>query len=743
MANKRISALTEELTPATSDVVPIDGATTRKTTIVNLVDAARPFATQLEAETGTGTTQTMNPLTTKQSIASEVGVTVQAHDDDLDAIAALAKTDGNFIVADGSAWTVESGATARTSLGLAIGTNVQAFSANLDEYAAVNPTAAGLALLDDADASAQRTTLGLAIGTNVQAYSANLDEYAAVNPTAAGLALLDDADAAAQRTTLGLGTAATTAATDYATAAQGTLADSAIQPLDPELVPSGGTTGQVLAKTSNTDFDTEWIAAGAGDMLKADNLSGLANTATARTNLGLGTAAVKNTGTSGDAVPLLNAANRFSNTTTIFGSATGTTATVIDGGAGNFRTINFWSGGVNRWVFGVDSTAETGGNAGSNFTLIAYSDAGVGLDSYFSINRSTGLVTLSAGAVIGNASSDPVILKGTTVNSFSSALLDNADQAAWRTDLGLTIGDASGNLKALNADGAFTFATTATSTNVAGVNAGTWKTAHRFDSTDTATLAGNRTTMAILRGYTGSGENGPTRSDTALHLEAEQDNWLTTSVLGESDTLRVFNRKGVNGDMAGMLINVSKVESASYGSLAWEAASNWVQATTGTTLRLMRTNSGHQGPSTDLRGGGVGFNATAMTGDHNIAFAAFEDYTDTGQWKYPFLGADGYLNGDEYFYVTGPAHASGKGKLYTSGIAHIAATVAAPAGGGATGMIAIGNLATFGIYFGTGAPTVSAAKGSLYLRRDGTTTNNRSYINTDGGTTWTALTTAA
>jgi len=43
------------------------------------------------------------------------------------------------------------------------------------------------------------------IGVSIQPYSANLTEYAAVNPTTAGLALLDDVDAAAQRTTLGLG----------------------------------------------------------------------------------------------------------------------------------------------------------------------------------------------------------------------------------------------------------------------------------------------------------------------------------------------------------------------------------------------------------------------------------------------------------------------------------------------------------------------------------------------------------
>lgn len=77
-----------------------------------------------------------------------------------------------------------------------------------------------------------------------QPASANLTEYAAVNPTAAGLALLDDATAGAQRTTLGLGdsatkntgtTAGTVAAGDHAHAAGDVGAEPAI---------SAGTTAQ-------------------------------------------------------------------------------------------------------------------------------------------------------------------------------------------------------------------------------------------------------------------------------------------------------------------------------------------------------------------------------------------------------------------------------------------------------------------------------------------------------------------
>lgn len=47
------------------------------------------------------------------------------------------------------------------------------------------------------------------------------------------------------------------------------------------------------------------------------------------------------------------------------------------------------------------------------------------------------------------------------------------------------------------------------------------------------------------------------------------------------------------------------------------------------------------------------------------------------------------------------------------------------------------------ILTGTGAPTLTAPQGTLYLRLDGSSTSTRAYINTTGSTTWTNITTAA
>jgi hypothetical protein len=66
----------------------------------------------------------------------------------------------------------------------------------------------------------------------------------------------------------------------------------------------------------------------------------------------------------------------------------------------------------------------------------------------------------------------------------------------------------------------------------------------------------------------------------------------------------------------------------------------------------------------------------------------------------------------------------------------------APAAGG-TFFFGASSTAGLGFYFGTGDPTISAGKGSIYSRTDATTTTTRLWVNTDGGTTWTNTTTAA
>ncbi len=148
---------------------------------------------------------------------------------------------GSLGIADGGTNATSAG-DARTNLGLAIGSDVQAHGNILDDLSGLTQaankgiffdtgnsaatfslTAAGRALLDDADASAQRTTLGVAIGSDVQAFDAELAAIAGLTSaanklpyftgsgtadladlTAFARTLLDDANASTARTTLGL-----------------------------------------------------------------------------------------------------------------------------------------------------------------------------------------------------------------------------------------------------------------------------------------------------------------------------------------------------------------------------------------------------------------------------------------------------------------------------------------------------------------------------------------------------------
>jgi hypothetical protein len=166
-------------------------------------------------------------------------------------------------------------ATARATLGLGTAATTAATAyataAQGTKADAALPAASvsvfGGTLIDDVDAAAARTTLGLgtAATTAATAYATAAQGTLATNAlpaasvSAFGLTLVDDASASAARTTLGLGTAATTAATDYATAAQGTLATNA-------LPAASYTAADVLTKIKTVD--------GAGSGLDADLLDG-------------------------------------------------------------------------------------------------------------------------------------------------------------------------------------------------------------------------------------------------------------------------------------------------------------------------------------------------------------------------------------------------------------------------------------------------------------------------------------
>jgi hypothetical protein len=79
----------------------------------------------------------------------------------------------------------------------------------------------------------------------------------------------------------------------------------------------------------------------------------------------------------------------------------------------------------------------------------------------------------------------------------------------------------------------------------------------------------------------------------------------------------------------------------------------------------------------------------------------------------------------------------------TIGAVNTFAGTTIPAGGTAGSGVTFSATANFGTFFGSGAPTLSAAQGSLYLRSDGSSTSTRLYVNTDGSTGWTNVTTGA
>ena len=193
-----------KLAIANIDDTPVDGATTAPISSNWAYDQTVALATEMDGRVlyDEELTRTVAYATDLAGQAARSLPLKQNKAANLTAVAALTVTDGNFIVGNGSTFVAESGATVRTSLGLGdsatknVGTSSSTVAAGDHVHTGVyQPLDADLTAVAELSATGliERTGAGTA---------------SIVTLTAAGKALLDDADASAQRTTLGAAAAA-------------------------------------------------------------------------------------------------------------------------------------------------------------------------------------------------------------------------------------------------------------------------------------------------------------------------------------------------------------------------------------------------------------------------------------------------------------------------------------------------------------------------------------------------------
>lgn len=217
----------------------------------------------------------------------------------------------------------------------------------------------------------------------------------------------------------------------------------------------------------------------------------------------------------------------------------------------------------------------------------------------------------------------------------------------------------------------------------------------------------------------------------------------------DSVSIRIFGNQGVDvfgssdtvGPGAGKL-RIAGATTVSSGSFAVTAGTVGVGTTADTIAQVKLGGT--------FNGGGSGFSlglwcrSTLQAGANNdLLAAAYLNPTAYDANGKTGTTAFGIFLGDVTGAATNYALYSGAGAVRLGGEVTAAAATATPAGGSTAARLLFGTTAGFGVYYGSGAPSVSAAQGSLYLRSDGSSTSTRLYVNTTGSTTWTNVTTAA
>jgi hypothetical protein len=209
--------------PNPNDLIAIDnGILMQKTTIGNSVLTTLPLASQAEAEAGTDNFKRISALRVKQSIASQVGVTLASNAQGSKADSAVQSVNGKT----GSAVALD-----KSDVGLG----------NVDNTS-------------DADKPISNATQTALNGKATTAQGDKADSAVqSVNGKSGNSVTLVKGD-------VGLGNVDNTSDVNkpISTATQ-TALDGKVPTSSPRLIPAGGLVNQVLGKSSISDYATEWV----------------------------------------------------------------------------------------------------------------------------------------------------------------------------------------------------------------------------------------------------------------------------------------------------------------------------------------------------------------------------------------------------------------------------------------------------------------------------------------------------
>lgn len=219
-------------------------------------------------------------------------------------IAGLTATDGNVIVGDGTHWVSESGATARTSLGVGTGDSPQFTAINLGHASdtTISRVSAGVIAVEGSN-----VLLASGLGSITQAYDSELAAIAGLTSaadrvpyftgsgtaalatlTSAGRDLIDDADVAAMLTTLGLsGTVrqvvATTKTDTYTNASSGY---NDITGLSATITPSSASSRILVLAVVNGSVNTASDNGGQVQLVRGSTAIAIGDASGSRTRAG-------------------------------------------------------------------------------------------------------------------------------------------------------------------------------------------------------------------------------------------------------------------------------------------------------------------------------------------------------------------------------------------------------------------------------------------------------------------------